>query len=104
MLNLIVVENTRRWPLAISGVEIVSAREYLTGPRFSELRGATVYNLCRTYGYQSVGYYVSLLASARGHKPMPSVETIQDMRLAPVVRTVSEDLDVMIQRSLAPLK
>ena len=104
MLNLIVVENTRRWPLAISGVEIVSAREYLTAPRFSELRGATVYNLCRTYSYQSVGYYVSLLASARGHKPMPSVETIQDLRLAPVVRTVSEDLDALIQRSLAPLK
>jgi glutathione synthase/RimK-type ligase-like ATP-grasp enzyme len=104
MQNLIVVENTRRWPLAMSDVEIVSAREYLTGPRFSDLRGAKVYNLCRTYGYQSLGYYVSLLASARGHKPMPSVETIQDLRLSPLVRMVSEELDALIQRSLAPLK
>jgi glutathione synthase/RimK-type ligase-like ATP-grasp enzyme len=104
MQNLIVVENTRRWPLAMSGVQIVAAKEYLTDPRFSELRGAKVFNLCRTYGYQSVGYYVSLLAAARGHKPMPSVETIQDLRLSPLVRMVSEDLDAMIQRTLAPLK
>jgi glutathione synthase/RimK-type ligase-like ATP-grasp enzyme len=104
MQNLIVVENTRRWPLAMSGVQIVSARAYLTDPRFSELRGAKVFNLCRTYGYQSVGYYVSLLAAARGHKPMPSVETIQDLRLSPLVRMVSEELDALIQRSLAPLK
>jgi glutathione synthase/RimK-type ligase-like ATP-grasp enzyme len=104
MQNLIVVENTRRWPLAMSGVHIVSAREYLTTPRFSELRGAKVFNFSRTYGYQSVGYYVSLLAAARGHKPMPSVETIQDLRLSPLVRMVSDDLDALIQRSLAPLK
>jgi glutathione synthase/RimK-type ligase-like ATP-grasp enzyme len=104
MQNLIVVENTRRWPLALSGVEIVSARSYLGEPRFSELRGAKVFNFCRTYGYQSIGYYVSLLASARGHKPMPSVETLQDLRLSPLVRMVSEELDELIQRSLAPLK
>ncbi|HKI99239.1 MAG TPA: RimK family protein [bacterium] len=104
MQNLIVVENRRRWPLAISGVEVVSAREYLTEPRFSELRGAKVFNFCRAYGYQSVGYYVSLLAAARAHKPMPSVETIQDLRLSPLVRMVSEELDALIQRSLAPLK
>jgi glutathione synthase/RimK-type ligase-like ATP-grasp enzyme len=104
MQNLIVVENTRRWPLAISGVQVVQAREYLTDPRFSQLRGAKVFNFCRNYSYQSVGYYVSLLASARGHKPMPSVPTITDLRLTPLVRMVSEDLDALIQRSLAPLK
>jgi hypothetical protein len=54
-------------------VDRVAAREYLTDPKFSENRRSRVFNLCRSYGYQTVGYYVSLLATARGHKPLPSV-------------------------------
>ncbi|HEY5623467.1 MAG TPA: RimK family protein, partial [Gammaproteobacteria bacterium] len=60
--------------------------------------------LCRQYGYQRIGYYVSLLAAARGHRPLPSVDTLQSIRLASVVRSVSEELDETIRRSLAPLK
>ncbi len=104
MIPLVVVENTARWPLRIPGAEVVSARSYLTDRRFLELRQATVYNMCRYYGYQTLGYYVSLLAAARGHRPMPSVDTLQALRIAPLVRTVSEDLEEMIQRLLAPLK
>jgi glutathione synthase/RimK-type ligase-like ATP-grasp enzyme len=104
LIPLVVVENTARWPLRIPGAEVVSARAYLTEREFLELRQATVYNMCRYYGYQRLGYYVSLLAAARGHKPMPSVDTLQALRIAPLVRTVSDDLEEMIQRSLAPLK
>jgi len=104
LIPLVVVENTARWPLRLPGAEVVSARSYLTDPKFFELRKATVYNMCRYYGYQRLGYYVSLLAAARGHRPMPSVDTLQALRLTPLVRTVSEDLEELIQRSLAPLK
>jgi glutathione synthase/RimK-type ligase-like ATP-grasp enzyme len=104
MMSLVVVENTRRWPHYLSGVQVISARSYLIDASFSDLRGVTVFNLCRTYAYQSVGYYVSLLGAARGHRPLPSVETIQDLRLSPLLRIVSEELDELIQRSLAPLK
>lgn len=104
MIPLFVVENTARWPFQLPGAQVVSARSYLSDPKFLELRKATVYNMCRYYGYQRLGYYVSLLAAARGHRPMPSVDTLQALRLAPLVRTVSEDLDELIQRSLAPLK
>ena len=75
MSNLIVLENTHRWKFDLSGVEVVPAREYLVDARFSERRGAKVFNFCRSYAYQSIGYYVSLLAAARGHKPLPSVTT-----------------------------
>lgn len=104
MMSLVVVENTRRWPHYLSGVKVISARSYLMDASFSDLRGVTVFNLCRTYAYQSVGYYVSLLGAARGHRPLPSVETIQDLRLSSLLRIVSEELDELIQRSLAPLK
>jgi glutathione synthase/RimK-type ligase-like ATP-grasp enzyme len=104
MALLFVVENPKQWPLQIPGTRIVPARDYLTQPEFIDLRRAKVFNLCRTYGYQTVGYYVSLLAAARGHKPLPSVTTIQDLRMSSVIRIVSEDLEATIQRVLQPLR
>jgi len=104
MTPLVVVENPRRWPFHLEGVEVVSARSYLVERRYSDLRRAAVYNLCRSYGYQTVGYYVSLLAAARGHRPLPSVGTLQSLGENVLVKIVSEDLDELIQRSLARLR
>jgi glutathione synthase/RimK-type ligase-like ATP-grasp enzyme len=107
---LIVVENTKRWPFELESVEVVPARAYLTEPRFAEMRSTTVYNFCRRLGYQSLGYYVSLLATARGHKPMPSVATTQVVGTSeaaghlPLLRAASEELEDEIQRALAPLR
>jgi glutathione synthase/RimK-type ligase-like ATP-grasp enzyme len=99
-----VVENAARWPLRTEGAEVVSAREYLVGGTWAGRRGLRVYNLCRAYRYQTLGYYVSLLAAARGHRPFPTVETLQDLQLAPVVRLVSDELDELIQKSLSRLQ
>ncbi len=103
MPTLIVVSNVKDWPLDIPGVEVISARSYLTDPTYSNGRGTKVFNLCRSYRYQSFGYYVSLLAEARGHKPLPNITTIQDLKSLSMVRFVSDDLDEMIQKSLAPI-
>ena len=100
---LIVVNEPSDWPLELSGVEIVSSREYLTDPEYAELRGVKVFNLCRSYRYQSYGYYVSLLAAARGHKPLPSITTIQDLKLPTMVRLAGEELDELIQTTLKRL-
>jgi len=101
---LIIVSNPADWHLKIPGVQVVAARSYLAEPSWSELRNARVYNLCRSYRYQSTGYYVSLLAAARGHRPLPSVTTIQDMKSATIVRYASDDLDGLIQKSLAHIQ
>ena len=58
-----------------SGVEVVSARSYISDTHYNRMRGAKIFNLCKSYRYQSLGYYVSLLAEARGHKPLPSITT-----------------------------
>jgi glutathione synthase/RimK-type ligase-like ATP-grasp enzyme len=102
--SIIVVENPANWPLAFGEAEVVSARTYLTDRRFQEMRRAAVFNLCRSYAYQSSGYYVSLLAAARGHRPLPSVATLQGMGSTSPVRQAGEDLDERIQRDLARLK
>lgn len=104
MPNLMVVNNPRDWPLHLPGVEVVAAREYLTKPDFAAMRGARVFNCCRSYRYQSAGYYVSLLAAAREHKPIPNLATIQDMKSPSIVRLTSEDLEELIQKSLSDIK
>ena len=101
---LIVVNDPGELPLRFEGCELVSARHYLTDPAYAVMRGAKVFNLCRSYRYQSTGYYVSLLASARGHKPIPSISTIQDMKTQAILRFASEELEELIQKSLSPIR
>ncbi|MCC7337846.1 MAG: RimK family protein [Pirellulaceae bacterium] len=103
MKILLVINVATGWPASIPNAEVVDAKEYLTNPKYNELRGAKVYNLCSSYRYQSTGYYVSLLAEARGHKPIPSVTTAQDLKAQAIVRMVSDDMVALIQKTLAPL-
>ncbi|MBS0622980.1 MAG: RimK family protein [Verrucomicrobia bacterium] len=100
---IFVVDDPGDWNLW-EGAEIVSARDYLTQPRFMEMRSIHLFNLCSSYRYQSLGYYVSLLAAARGHKPLPSVRAVHDLKSPTIIRLVSEELDDLIQRSLKPIR
>ncbi|WP_432822105.1 RimK family protein [Trichloromonas sp.] len=101
---LAIVDDPAAWPLNIEGVELVAARTYLAEPRFMAMRGAKVFNLCKSYRYQSLGYYVSLLAAARGHRPLPGVTAMQDLKSHHIIRHVSDDLDRLMQRSLRPIR
>lgn len=102
--TIVVVENPANWGLEIPDVPLVAARDYLTDKKLSQTRSLLVFNLCRSYRYQSVGYYVSLLAEARGHKPIPDVTTIQDLKTPSISRIITGDLEELVQRSLAPIK
>ena len=104
MTTLVVASSPTDWPFEIANVQVIDARSYLTLPEYSEMRGAKVINLCRSYRYQSTGYYVSLLAEARGHKPLPSIATLQDLKTQAIVRMASEELEELIEKSLAPIK
>ena len=98
--TLVVVSHPKDWPLELPGVEVVRDRDYLTGARFASLRGARVFNLSRSYRYQSAGYYVSLLAAARRQRPFPDLMTVLDMKSRTLVRAVDDELDALVQRSL----
>ncbi|MDZ7692532.1 MAG: RimK family protein [Balneolaceae bacterium] len=104
MKTLVIVNNPKNWALQIPGVELISAKSYLADPQYSSLKNARVFNLCRSYRYQTTGYYVSLLAMARGHKPLPNVLTIQDLKSPTMVRFVSDELDMLIQKSLKTIQ
>lgn len=104
MRLLVVVNSRRNWPLHIPGVEVVNAKSYLTDSSYAGGPPTRVFNLCTSYRYQSTGYYVSLLAQARGHRPMPDVSVLRDLTSTGLVKSISSDLEESIQRSLKSIK
>lgn len=104
MISIVVVNNANDWNFNVPDLQVISSRCYLTDSKYSELRNVRVYNLCRSHRYQGLGYYVSLLAEARGHRVFPSITTIQDLKSQSIIRVISDELDELIQKSFAKLK
>lgn len=104
MQSIVVVNKPKNWNFQIPDVEVVSAKAYLTDSKYSEISNVRVYNLCQSHRYQGMGYYVSLLAEARGHRSFPNITTIQDLKSQSIIRIISVELDNLIQRSLSRLR
>ncbi|MGV3741090.1 MAG: RimK family protein, partial [Burkholderiaceae bacterium] len=100
MNTLLIVSHRRDWPYAIPGTRVVPARQYLSDPAYSGLANARVINLCRSYAYQSRGYYVSMLAEARDHQPLPGVKAIEDSESDGIIHLLAAHLDGLISSSL----
>ena len=98
---LFVVSEQQDWPFDIPGVNVISARDYLMEPAYGEREAVKVFNLCRSYRYQNHGYYVSLLAEARGHRPLPDVEALRDLQSEDLVPRLSAALGDLIACSFA---
>ncbi|MBS1939429.1 MAG: RimK-like ATPgrasp N-terminal domain-containing protein, partial [Bacteroidetes bacterium] len=100
MKKLVVVHDPKVFKLGAPGVEVVSSKDYLTDPRFAQLKNTRIFNLAQSFAYQSRGYYVSLLAEARGQKAIPNAKTLLDLKNPRIVKVLSRDLDDVIQQSL----
>jgi hypothetical protein len=59
-----------------------------------------VINLCRSDRYQGRGYYVSLLGEARGHRPLPDVKTIEDLKSEQQVEAIATRLEPLVNETL----
>ena len=97
MKVLFVVNRQQEWPFEIAGSSATAARNYLTDPAYSVGIDGQLVNLCRCDRYQGRGYYVSLLAEARGHNPLPDVKTIEDLQSSTLVELLAADLEPLIQ-------
>lgn len=78
--TLIVVDDETL--LSNTQLAAISFDQYLSDYPKKDERKTRVINLCDTAIYLSRGYYCSLLAEARQHKVLPSVNTINDLREA----------------------
>jgi len=97
---VIVVEKASDWGSYYPSDNVVTAKDYLREPLAADEERTQVINLCRSYKYLGTGYYVSLLAEARGHKVIPSVRTINDLRRRSLYGLDIEDLEQRISRFL----
>ncbi|RAJ13466.1 RimK family protein [Olleya aquimaris] len=104
MNKYIVVNQPEKWNFSVDNITVISSQEYLTNPQYSLLKKVRIFNLCKDYSYQSKGYYVSLLAEARGHLVTPTVKNLVDLKTLKLVRIVSDEFDDVIQQSLKNIK
>lgn len=100
MERILVTQSGDDWLGGVDSVQVVDATDYLTNPKWNRGRGFRVCCVPKSFHYQSIGYYVSLLAEARGHRPVPSVMTIQDLAGRAAVRLLPKSLETIIQQSL----
>ena len=97
--TIIVVDNAEGFP--VLDATVIDFAQYLADyPKVGEPK-TRIINLCDTDKYLSQGYYCSLLAEARQHKVLPSVNTINDLSesltdqsqvLTPVPKYMGTDL------------
>lgn len=97
--NLVIVDKEISWLNPIKEIDIISTDEYISNEKYSNFRGR-VFNLCDSYKYQSSGYYVSLLAIARESQVIPNVATIKDFKNKTVLRSITDEIDEIIQVDL----
>lgn len=98
---VIVVEKASDWSSYHPSDKVISAIDYLKQPVGEEGERTQVINLCRSYKYLGIGYYVSLLAEARGHRVIPQVRTLNDLRKRSLYGLDIEDLNARMTRFIA---
>lgn len=99
-LKIIVTDTPADWVNLQLDTEIVTPGEYFAEEAYQKAKKYRVINLCKSFQYHSLGYYVSLLAEARRHKVMPEISTLLDFRFPSLVREDAEDFEELIQQGL----
>lgn len=78
--------------------KIITNRDYLAHPSLFRGQRPKVINLSNNYGYQSRGYYASLLASSRGHRVIPTVETMIDLSEHKLYENALPELELALNK------
>lgn len=104
MVNWVVTDLDLPWLKTIDNIHLIDAETYINDERFQRMKSVRIFNLCASYDYQSLGYYVSLLASARLQRVVPNVATINDFTDRMIIGSIGEEATNLIQSALRNLK
>ncbi len=97
---IIVVTELEDWANLHPSEDVLTVEQYLSGP-VQAPPGTRVINLCRSQKYLSYGYYCSLLAEARGHRVLPPVKTLNELRRRSIYALDIESLDAAVEAALS---
>lgn len=98
-LHVIVVDRHADFPWPAAGRIVVTARSFVAETARRLPTSARVVNLCRDLSYLSLGYYVSLLAEARGQKVIPSVDVMLDLHWKRLLRIALPEVNELVKKT-----
>lgn len=84
----------------IPNVYPITAKQYIEDVAFQEMKNAHIFNFCQGFSYQTIGYYVSLLALARNQKIFPSLAIIRDYKNKLIIKSMGEEVFDLMQTTL----
>lgn len=103
--SLIVIDEEYKDLFKNNDLTFMTPMQYILGSHNIEIDSKTkVYNLSSSYAYQDLGYYVSLLATARDQKVFPTPTVIQDLKDRKIRKLFSEEIYELIQTKLKQIK
>jgi RimK family alpha-L-glutamate ligase len=97
---LILVDQSRDFSNADTPHKVMSTRDYLSRPQLFKETKPKIINLARSYGYQGTGYYCALLAEARGHRIMPTVESMTELSRKTLYEHALPELESTLRKCL----
>lgn len=98
---LILTEGRKGINQADTRHKVMSVRDYLAAPSLFERSRPVVINMARSYAYQSAGYYASLLAEARGHRVIPSVQTMLELSRKSLYASSLPELEQALNKDIS---
>ncbi len=101
---VILVESLKDFPNEETPHKVITTRDYLSRPQLFEQDRPKLINLARGYAYQSEGYYASLLAEARGHRVLPTVEAMLELSRRPLYTQALPELEDKLNRIAGKLE
>ncbi len=99
--NIIVTDYETGFFEGIPNVTLIRAKQYIEDDEYQNIQNAKIFNLCSSLNYQTVGYYVSLLALARNHSVYPNIISLRDFKNSLIVKSIGDEIHDQIQRELA---
>jgi len=97
---VILVDNLKDVSNTETPHKVMTVREYLMHPKLFAGANPTILNLSRSYAYQGAGYYASLLAEARQHRVVPTVETMIELSRKQLYQHALPELEDRLNRCL----
>ncbi|MFH5882289.1 GNAT family N-acetyltransferase [Liberiplasma polymorphum] len=102
--NIVVIDYSIEWLESIDTIRVVKAEDFISDEKYQNAKGLRVFNMCSSYEYQTLGYYVSLLASARNLRVIPNVTTIKDFTDTLIIESIGDEVNDLIQKSLKTIR
>ncbi|TFG84206.1 MAG: GNAT family N-acetyltransferase [Spirochaetales bacterium] len=98
--NIVVTDFDTDFFNEIPDITQIRANQYIEDGSYQKMRNIRIFNLCSSLSYQTVGYYVSLLALARNHAVYPNATSLRDFKNAVIIKSIGEEVFGQIQETL----